>query len=111
MVKDIEKEGPYDASDPEAVEKQVRKQMRFQAERAQVLTNLMSTVAGRAWVHDLLVFCNVFGNPFIQGSFDGTAFNLGMQNVGKKMLDEVNEAAPDRYLPMLREARQRIKND
>jgi len=110
-MREIEREEPFNAADPTEVEKQTKKAARFRNARAQVLTNLMSTVEGRAWVYDLLAFCDVFGNPFIQGSVDGTAFNLGQQNVGKMILDEINAAAPDRYIPMIREAKQRASND
>lgn len=107
MSDEIEKEYPFNAGDPEEVARQAAKAARFKIAKSQVLSELMGTVAGRAWVYDLLVFCNVFGNPFVQGSADGTAFGLGQQNVGKMILDEINTAAPERYLPMLREARQR----
>lgn len=107
MDRDILKDEPYDASDIEAVEKARKRIERVEADKAMVVTNIMATVAGRAWVYDLLVFCNVFGNPFLQGSPDGTAFNLGQQNIGKILLDAINIAAPDRYMPMLREANQR----
>lgn len=101
----------YDASNPASVEQQSKKIARFQAELGQVLTNIMSSVPGRAWVYDLLAFCNAFGNPIIPGDTHLTYTNLGMQNVGKMLLDQINTAAPDRYLPMLREARQREASD
>lgn len=103
----IDKDLPFDASNPEAVAKQAKRSERFNLERAEVLKNVMSSVAGRAWAYEFLTFCNIFGNPFVPGASDSTSFNLGMQNVGKKLLDEINNAAPERYMPMLREAKQR----
>lgn len=108
---DIEREQPYNAGDPEEVAKQAARAARFKIARAEVLTNIMGTVAGRAWVHDLLVFCSIYGDPVIPGDTHLTYRNLGMQNVGKMILDEINTAAPERYLPMLREAKQRANSD
>lgn len=102
-----DKNNSFDASDPDQVERQAKKAARFQSERAEVLTNIMSSAAGRAWVYDLLAFCNSFGNPIIPGDTHLTYAHIGMQNVGKMLLDQINTAAPDRYLPMLREARSR----
>lgn len=98
-------------ADAAAVDKRKKRLDRQKAEIDSVLTNIMQTASGRAWVYGELEACNVFGNAFLQGSSDGTAFNLGMQNYGKRLLSQINDVAPDKYMPMLKEAKIRNEQD
>lgn len=100
-----ESEQSFNANDPAEVEARQRKFAKREAEKAQVLERLLSTAAGRRWIADIIIFCDPLGNPHVPNSFDATAFNAGMANVGKMLLGQILDIAPERYGHMLREAR------
>lgn len=45
--------------------------------------------SGKQVLRDLLDFCHILTNPFIQGQADSTNFRLGEYNVGLKILKEL----------------------
>ena len=94
----------HDANDPDSIKRQQEKSLKVHADLSSALLTLISTEAGRAWVNDLFKFCDVLGNPHVPGNPDHTSFNLGMQNVGKKVLTQILELAPEQYPVILREA-------
>lgn len=100
-----ENDKSFNASDPKQVDAQQRKLAKREAEKAQVLEKVLSTAAGRRWFSDIINFCDPLGSPHVPNSFDCSAFNMGMANVGKMLLGQVLEIAPERYGYMLREAR------
>lgn len=100
-----ENERPYDASDPQAVNLARKKSSRRTADRLEMVKAMMELPRGREWMYNLLDSCFIFGNPFVPGQPDSTAFNLGMANVGKRILQDINTAAPDQYMLMLKEAK------
>lgn len=95
-------EDTYDTSDKEAVNKQRKKSARTRAQRLEFIEAAMTTEQGRAWFYDLLVFCKIFSTAYIEGS-DRTIYNLGAQNVGLRVLDDIQTAAPDKYITMITE--------
>lgn len=96
---------PFDASDSRAV-KTARKDARNRAlARRETIRGFMSTDKGRAWFYELLSGCSVFGSPW-RPEAQVTSFNCGEQNVGLKVLAQIQDAAPDEYLQMIREAKQ-----
>ncbi len=70
-----------------------------------VIRNVMKTPAGRQWMYGILDMCHIYGNPFIPGQQDVTAFNLGQANIGKVLLGNIQSACPDLYLTMIQEAK------
>lgn len=95
----------YDANDEKQVKK-ARKQAEFdKGLELSVINGLMQTAAGRRWIYGKLDRCHIYGNPFVEGSPDKTAFNLGEANVGRMFLADVQEAASAEYLLMLQEAK------
>lgn len=92
----------YDTSDKEAVNKIRKKSARTRATRLEFVAAAMTTEQGRAWFYDLLVRCRVVSTPYIENS-DKTIFNLGQQNVGLMVLDDIQTAAPDDYVTMVTE--------
>ena len=109
MLAESAAEKTYDANNPEQVDQRNKKAAEYQANMAAVLLNILSTEQGRAWINDIFVFCDVLGNPHVPGNTDHTSFNLGMQNVGKKILTDILRIAPEQYPIILREAIQRDK--
>ena len=85
------------------------------AERARIdyIKRIMSDTAGREWLHRLLESCYIFGEPFIRGAPDATAWNLGRQNVGKEIFADVVTNCPTQYVMMMQESasQKELQND
>lgn len=73
-------------------------------QRQEILTSLMSSIAGRAWVWDLLTQCQCFATTFIPGAPDTSAFTEGRRSVGLAILGDIMLACPDHYITAAREA-------
>lgn len=65
---------------------------------------IMSTIFGRAWMHDLLSQCSIFHTPFVFGAPDITAFKCGAQNLGLQLFGDVAAHCPHEYTLMMSEA-------
>ena len=104
-VADEANERPFDASDPDQVNFARIKAGRKHTERLRVVRALMENKECRAWLYELLAFCNIGGSPFVQGQPDATAFKLGQQNVGLMILSDINSSAPELYMTMISEGR------
>lgn len=66
---------------------------------------MMDEAEGRLWLFDLLQRCHVFGSPFIAGVGDVTNFQLGEQNIGFKIYNDITEVAMDKYPLMIKEGK------
>jgi hypothetical protein len=58
---------------------------------------------GRAYIHELLLRCHVFSQPFAANALL-TAFACGELNIGQSMLADIMRDCPDEYILMMREA-------
>lgn len=105
-IREIEAEAaqeePYDTSDPQQVNTARKKSARTRADRMEFVAAAMTTPQGRAWFYDIIEFCHCFktsfsGDPYV------TAFNSGEQNIGLRILDDIQMAAPEFYLTMITE--------
>jgi len=99
---EAEQEESYDTSDKESVNKARKKSARTRADRLEFVAAAMSHEQGRAWFYDLLLFCKVFRTPFDEDPYM-TAFKCGEQTIGLRILDDIQTAAPDKYITMVSE--------
>lgn len=84
----------YDAADPVQVrQRQLSAKRREKADR-DVLTSLMSSPDGRAWIWSYLSDCHCFALSFDRDPYQ-TAFNEGERNAGQKLLAQINRTCPD----------------
>lgn len=95
----------YDANDEKQVKKAKKKAEFDEALKLDVIRQVMGSAPGRTWIYGMLEECHIYGNPFIPGQPDVTAFNLGEANRGKRLLADVQAASPELYLTMLQEAK------
>ncbi len=95
-------EESYDTSNPEQVNKARKKSARTRADRLEFVAAAMKHPQGRGWFYDILVHCRVVATPFSEDPYK-TAFNCGMQNTGLRILDDIQTAAPDDYILMVKE--------
>lgn len=92
----------YDTSDKEQVNKARKKHARNRADRLRFIEAAMDQEEGRGWYFDILNFCKVFRTPFNDDPYR-TAFSCGELNVGLRILEDIQIAAPKQYLQMLQE--------
>lgn len=92
----------YDASDPAAVNKARQKSSRTRRARLEFVEGMLTLPQGRAWLFNLMDKCFIFGNAVVQNDTHATYFNLGQQNIGKLVLQDV-QAFPELYVTMINE--------
>lgn len=110
MVKEVKndlmvpgEDDTYDTSDPVAVNNKRKKTGRTRADRLEFIKAAMQHEQGRGWFYDILLFCKIFETPYVSGDSHGTTFKVGQQNVGLRILDDLQTSSPDNYLQMLKE--------
>lgn len=96
-------EESYDTSDNKQVNIKRKKAARTRADRLKFIQAAMQHEQGRAWFCDIINRCRVFDNTFYGEETHNTAFKLGEQNIGKMILSDVLEAAPEQYMTMMSE--------
>jgi len=105
-VKEVEAEAnlevPYDTYNPEAVNKVRKKAARTRADRLEFIKAAMGLPQGRAWFYDILLFCKTTSVPFDEDPYK-TAFLCGEQNIGFRILDDIQTVAADKYVLMISE--------
>ena len=98
-------EKPYDASDVEEVTKARKKSGRNRRARLDFVQGMMTLPEGRRYLYELMDRCFIFGNPLVAGDTHATYFNLGQQNIGKLVLQDV-QSFPEFYVLMVAEAKE-----
>lgn len=98
-----EQEVPYDTGDEKQVNTARKKNARTRAHRLEFVAAAMTTEQGRAWFYDLLLRTYIFKNPYISDSPTDTSFRCGELNIGLQVLDDIQTAAPELYLTMIKE--------
>lgn len=98
-----EQEQSYDTSEPEQVNKARKREARTRADRLKFVAAAMQHPEGRAWFYDIIVRCHVFQNPYYRDSDSVTAFKCGELNIGLQILDDIQTAAPNKYVTMIEE--------
>lgn len=103
---EIKTERPFDAGDAQQVNERNKKLGRKRKEKEHYIKTIMATPQGRAWTLELLESCKIFGSPLVPGDPYFTYHNIGEQNVGKKLLQDINNSAPQEYILMMQESRE-----
>lgn len=95
----------YDASDPEQVNTSRKKAGRNRRARLEFVEGMMTLPQGRKWLWELMGKCFIHGNPVVHGDTHATFFNLGQQNIGKLVLQDV-QMFPELYVLMVKESKE-----
>jgi hypothetical protein len=93
----------FDAADPAAEDNARRDAARIAREDADVLRGIMFNKPGRAWLLRFLDACHINNSTFAPGMTDQTAFNLGEEAVGKRLLLTAMGASVDLYMKAIQE--------
>ena len=94
----------YDGSDRKHIRQAEKAAKQAEARRRNFVRQIMLSMDGREWMHDLLTKCHVFHTPFTKGSPDVTAFLCGEQNLGLQIFADVISTCPSEYVLMMQEA-------
>lgn len=96
------------ADDPETAEK--RDAGREVAAEDKTIQTIMASYEGRWWMWNFLSFCAPMHSRY---KFDGDVYGAmvrdGHAAVGAHMMDQINRAAPELYLRMLRDHQTRLE--
>lgn len=93
----------FDATDPAAEANARRDAARRERADLDVLRKLMSDKKGRDFLYRFLDSCHINNTPFAPGQPDVTAFHLGEENVGRRVLLLAMGASTDLYMKMITE--------
>ena len=102
MADDIPQE-TFDASDAIAESNAKRDQARRDRADLDVMRLILRDKKGRDWLYRFLDSCHINNSPFMAGQPDVTAFHLGEENVGKRVLMLAMTASTDLYMKMIQE--------
>jgi len=92
----------YDAGDPNHVKRARNDARRREKDDAAVVAALMENGQGRAWLWGLLGFCGIYQSPFSLNEMQ-MAYAAGKGDVGRKLLADIVQHAPDQYVMMIKE--------
>lgn len=102
-------EEAYNAGNKKQVNNMRKKAARLRKEELDYIKHIMSTPQGRKWIYNLLTsICKTFDNPIVPNETHYTYFNLGEQNIGKKLFQDINDAAPQEYITMMQESKTNV---
>ena len=96
----------FDASNRKDIRRAEKESRQVDRRRGEVITALMSTTAGRAYVWSELEANHVFHSSFADLALR-MAFLEGERNVGLRLIDTIMEWCPDEFILMWRENRAR----
>ena len=101
---------PPNAADRKSIRRLEKQAKLADAQRRQVITQLMSTTFGREWMWDVLSRCHCFSTTF-SGDALTSAFAEGQRAIGLSLLSDIMIACPDSYLQAQRESNERSSLD
>lgn len=106
MANDVDEkkhaDATFNASDPEQVAAKRRTEGRKRKQDDAVVKTIMSSQAGRGWMHSMLASCHCFSMSFT-GEALSSAFKEGERNIGNMMIASIMKVAPDEFIMMLKE--------
>lgn len=92
----------HDLSDPQSQAERDKDLKIRAAAQERMLRELMSNPTGRSYFHGLLGACHILGAPPDLDTAS-MAFWLGEHNVGKRIWADLEKAAPEQLMQMLKE--------
>ncbi len=102
VMADLSNAKTHDLNDPQAqAERQKALELRA-VKQDRMLRELMANPTGRAYFYDLLGACHLLGAP-PDLETASMAFWLGEHNVGKRIWADLQRAAPEQLMLMLKE--------
>jgi hypothetical protein len=101
---------PDNAADRKSIRRKEKAARLADTQRREVISQLMSTEAGRHWMWDKLSECRCFATTF-NGDPYQSAYMEGQRAIGLSMLSDLMIACPEQYIQAQREANVRSTTD
>ena len=98
------------AADRKSIRRREKQARLADVQRQEVITQLMSTLAGRQYVWDKLSECHIFVTTF-NGDPYQSVYMEGQRAIGLSMLSDIMIACPEQYIQAQREANVRSTTD
>lgn len=92
----------YDASNRKDIRRAEKEAAFAERQRGEVLTNLMATTSGRAYIWNELGAAHIFSTSLSLDAIQ-MAFSEGERNMGLRLLNNVLDYCPDEFILMMRE--------
>lgn len=110
MLIPVDRQNVRDASDPKQIRRARRVQERHQTELVAAIKAVMQTQPGRLVFWELLSAAGVFRSVFNQhGGIQ--SWNIGRQDFGQEILQDLMTVDEDAYLLMEKEARAKVRRE
>ncbi len=100
-VPDQTEEG-FDAGNPRHVGRARDNEKREEKLRGAVVAGLMDMPEGRKWLWSLLANCGLYETPYSDVALR-MAYNAGRGDVGRRLLADIVQFAPEMYVQMIKE--------
>lgn len=100
-----ERDIPYDAADPKSVNDTRKRAARLRKKRTDFVKAMMSQHQGRMWIYDLLTMGHIGEPTHTPGDPYSTAFKEGERNFANRILSDIGECSPEKYMVMMAEGR------
>lgn len=101
MIPDQTEEG-FDAGDVRHVRRARDIEKRDEKMRGAVVAGLMDMPEGRKWLWDMMARCGMYETPYSESQLR-MAYNAGKSDVGRMILADIVQFAPDMYVQMIKE--------
>lgn len=95
-------EEQIDVGDPKQVSKLKKDAKQTFYQRKETIRKMMSDEQVRNWFYELLLLCQIGRNPFSSDPLL-MAHSCGEMNIGLRIRSDIETAAPELYLQMMKE--------
>ena len=102
-------ENKFNAGNVTEVKKRKTKAQLSKEQETEEFKEILSTYGGRAYIWRLLEMCGVYKTSFTGNST--TFLNEGKRQIGLRVIEDIFEAAPDRYTQIRMEAVERLERN
>ena len=92
----------FDAGDRRHVKRAGEEAKRRDKERGSVVSGLMGIPEGRRWLWEFMGRCGIYETPFNENEMI-MAYKAGKADVGRMLLADIVQFAPDEYVVMIKE--------
>ncbi len=95
------------ASDRKSIRAQEKAARIRDRERREIITQIMVSRSGRAWLWDRLSETSIFHTTHVPGDALASAFQEGRRSVGLSLLADIMAYCPDQFINAMREHNER----
>lgn len=95
------------ASDRKEIRRLEKAAKLAELQRREVITQVMVSLPGRAWMWDVLSACSIFSTTHVPADALASSFQEGRRSVGLSLLADIMAHCPDQFIQAMREQNER----